>query len=190
VLYLLLSPFRNVAGIHWGNRYLLLLYPLLSVLCAANLVDAWRLLPRARLAPVALLLIASFGLQLQALEILARKRAFTARLAVAVRERPEQVVLTNVWWLPQTLASEFLERKIFYIENDDQVRRLMAKLAGSGERRFLFVTSASDAPLEPGAILIDDEGLGFFSQQLVPRRVSGGGWLAPRQLERSSGYSM
>ena len=180
MLYVLLSPFRNVAGIHWGSRYLLLLYPLLSVLCAANLVDAWRLLPRTRLAPVALLLIASFGLQLQALEILARKRSFTARLAGAVRERPEQVVLTNVWWLPQTLASEFLERKIFYIENDDQARRLMAKLAGSGERRFLFVTSAGDAPLEPGAILIDDEGLGFFSQQLIPRRVTGGGWQAPR----------
>lgn len=175
VLYVLLSPFRNVAGIHWGNRYLLELYPLLSVLCAANLVDAWRLLPRPQLAPLALLVAASFALQLQALELLARKRSFTQRLALAVRERPEEVVISDVWWLPQTLASEFFTRKIFYVENDEQFQRLTQKLSNGGERSFLFVTSARDRSIEPGASVVDDEGLEFFSQQLVPRRVTGGG---------------
>lgn len=174
VLYVLLSPLRNVTGIHWGSRYLLVLYPLLSVLCAANLLDAGRLLSRARLVPVALLVAASFGLQLQALEILERKKSFGERLAHAVRERPEEVVVTDVWWLPQTLASEFFRRKIFYIESDEQARRLLAKLSSSGERRFLFVTSAITRDVEPGAIVVDDAGLAFFSQQLVPKRVAGG----------------
>lgn len=173
VLYVLLSPLRNVTGIHWGSRYLLELYPLLAVLCAANLLVAGRLLSRARLAPLALLLAASFALQLQALDILERKKSFGRRLARAVRERPEQVIVTDVWWLPQTLATEFFRRRIFYVESEEQARRLLAKLSRVGERRFLFVTSALDRPIEPGAVVVDDAGLAFFSQQLVPRRVSG-----------------
>jgi hypothetical protein len=173
VLYVLLSPLRNVAGIHWGSRYLLVLYPLLAVLCAANLLDAARLLSRARLAPLALLLAASFALQVQALGILERKKSFGQRLVRAVRERPEQVIVTDEWWLPQTLAAEFYRRRIFYVESEEQARGLLRKLSRFGERRFLFVTSALDRPIEPGAVVVDDGGLAFFSQQLVPRRVSG-----------------
>jgi hypothetical protein len=172
-LYVLLSPLRNVAGIHWGSRYLLELYPLLAVPCAFNLLDAARLLSRARLAPLALLLVASTALQLQALDILERKKSFGQRLARAVRERPEPVIVTDEWWLPQTLATEFFQRPIFYVQSEEQARRLLGRLARFGERRFLFVTSSLDRPIEPGAVVVDDAGLRFFSQQLVPRSVSG-----------------
>lgn len=171
VAYTVLSPIRNVAGIHWGNRYLLVLYPLLSVLCAANLFHAWRLLSRTRLVPVAMLLAASLGLQLQGIDLLARKKDFGRRLAEAVRERPEEIVVTDVWWLGQQLASEFYRRKIFLVQSDAQLNRLRARLSSVGERRFLFVTTSIRRVVEPGATVVDDAGLGFFSQQLVPRRL-------------------
>ena len=35
----------------------------------------------------------------------------------------------------------------------------------------LFVTTSIQRAVEPGATVVDDGGLGFFSQQLVPRRL-------------------
>ena len=85
------------------------------------------------------------------------------RLAEAVRSQPERVLVTDQWWLPQTLASEFYEREMFVVETSEQIEALQNRLAGFGERRFLFVTTALERPIERGARVVDDAGLGFFS---------------------------
>ena len=47
---------------------------------------------------------------------------------------------------------------------------------GSGHRSFATDERGYfQLGFAPDAILVDDEGLGFFSQQIVPRRVTGGG---------------
>jgi hypothetical protein len=174
VAYGLLSPLRNAVGIHWGNRYLLVLYPFLAVGAAATLHDLQRSrVAWARWAAAAVLVgaVASAGLQLLALDLLQRKKDFTRRLEAAVRERPEQVVVTPHWWVPQTLSGVFFERKIFHVEDDADRRRFEAILRGHGVERYLLVLSGLER--EPGIadVVVDDNGLAFFTQHLVPRRL-------------------
>lgn len=176
--YGLLSPLRNATGIHWGNRYLLVIYPLLAVGAAATLHDlrrsrvAW-----ARWAGAAVLVaaVASAGLQLQALDLLQRKKDFTRRLEAAVRERPEQVVVTPQWWVPQTLSGVFFERKIFHVADDADLRRFEAILREHGVKRYLLLLSGLEREPRLADIVVDDGGLAFFTQHLVPRRLEPAG---------------
>lgn len=168
LLYLALTPLRNTTGIHWGSRYLLELYPLLAVPCAASLLGLWRDSSAARGAAVLLGLLAagSFALQVFSIDLLRRKLVFGARLEQAVRERPETVVLTDVWWVPQTLAREFYQKSIFYFSTREQEQDLLGRLAQRGPGRFLFVTTDAGRRPEHRVRLIEDEGLGFFSLRL------------------------
>lgn len=188
-LYALLTPLRNTGGIHWGNRYLLILYPLLAVLCAANLVDLYRALvgsPRLRPALVLLsiLMLASFSLQLCSLELLHRKRTWSQRVNEAVHERPEEIIITRKSWVPQELAWEFPQRKIFFLSNRAQFDRLVERMKKLGETRYLVVSSVTgDGAGREG--VVSDNGLNFFSLRLVSRRIEGTHPATP--VERSRG---
>jgi hypothetical protein len=173
ILYAALTPLRNSTGIHWGNRYLLELYPLLAAPAAAALEEAWRAPGRNRAAAllIALLVLASFAWQVFSLDLLRRKLVFGERLEAAVRERPERVVVTDLWWLPQSLPRAFFDKAIFYTPDPGRRRDLLARAAERGERDYLLVTSAIDRPRFPRAVEIDDLGLGFFSVQLIPASV-------------------
>ncbi len=168
LLYFALTPVRNTTGIHWGNRYLLELYALLAVPCAAALHTFWRGGSRARSAAalLGLLAVGSVALQVFSLDLLRRKLEFVDRLERAVRDRPEQVILTDQWWLPQTLAHEFFDRSTFYLPSRESSRILLERLAQRGIGAFLFVTTDVGRPPEPSARVIDDGGLGFFSLRL------------------------
>jgi hypothetical protein len=175
LLYLALTPVRNTTGVHWGNRYLLELYPLLAVPCAAGLLGLWRGWRAARLASVLLALLAagSVALQVFSIDLLRRKLVFGENFERAVREQPQTVVITSVWWVPQTLAREFFEKKIFYVPTLDEYRILSARLVESGVGEFLLVTADSRRRASPRARVIEDEGLGFFSLRIEPHTLSG-----------------
>ena len=179
LVYFALTPQLNTTGIHWGNRFLLELYALLAVPCAAGLLVLWRGSPLARSAAVclALLAAASVALQIFSIDLLRRKLVFGERLEQAVRERPEAVVVTDQWWVPQTLAHEFFDKSLFFVATPEKARVLLERLAQRGVGEILFVTTNLSRPPDPGALVIDDEGLGFFSLRLEhhPLRVSGPG---------------
>jgi hypothetical protein len=185
LLYALLTPLRNSTGIHWGNRYLLELYGLLAVPCAAGLLALWRLSSRRRIvrALIVALAAASVALQLFSIDLLRRKLVFGERLEQALRARPERVVLTDVWWVPQTLPAEFLRRPILYVSTREALRDVLARLAQRGDGGFLFVTSDLERPPDPRAQVIDDLGLRFFPLRLehhaVPPRAPAGAGSAP-----------
>jgi hypothetical protein len=176
LLYLALTPLRNTTGIHWGCRYLLELYPLLAVPCAAALLALWRGLAAARWTAVllALLAAASVALQVFSIDLLRRKLVFGERLEEAVSEAPEAMIVTDVWWVPQTLAHAFFGKPIFYVSTAEQASSLLARLAQRSSGDFLFVTADAGRRPDPRARVIEDEGLGFFSLRLehhaLPRR--------------------
>jgi len=165
LLYFALTPLRNTTGIHWGNRYLLELYPLLAVPCVVGLLELWRGSAAARGA-AALLVAASVALQIFSIDLLRRKLVFGERLEQAVRESPESVVLTDQWWVPQTLAHAFFDKSIFVVSGREQTRILLERLARRDAGAFLFITSDAGRPPDPRARVIEDEGLGFFSLRL------------------------
>jgi hypothetical protein len=175
LLYAALSPLRNTGGIHWGNRYLLELYPLLAVPCAAALLEAWRLPGRGRATLAALggLVAASVALQGLSIDLLKRKLVFGDNLERAVREHSEAVIVTDQWWVPQTLAREFFDRPMFLITRPEQRNELLSRLSRRGDRDFLFVTVDAGRPPNPRARVIEDEGLGFFTLRLETHRLPG-----------------
>jgi hypothetical protein len=185
LLYFALTPVRNTTGIHWGNRYLLELYPLLAVPCAAGLLALWRGAVPARLAMALLALLAagSVALQIFSLDLLRRKLVFGEQLERAVRERPEAVVITDEWWVPQTLARAFFDKSIFHVATREGSRDLLERMARRGIGEFLLVTSDAGRAPDPAALVIDDEGLGFFSLRLEHRSLPTAG-AAPRPSSR------
>jgi hypothetical protein len=83
-----------------------------------------------------------------------------------VRERPEAVILTDQWWVPQTLAHAFFYKSIFVVSGREQTRILLERLARRDAGAFLFITSDAGRPPDPRVRVIEDEGLGFFSLRL------------------------
>jgi hypothetical protein len=166
VLFALTAPEIASTGIHWGNRHLLVIYPLLAVLAAANL-RTWRrsgaTSGRWLAAPLALAVALSFAMQVDSIRLMRTKKQFSAQLRRELARHAEPVIVTDVWWAPQELFAEFYRRPIFFVQSGGQMADLAARLRARGVERALLVTAArSEAPL-PGAVVIDDRGLGYYA---------------------------
>ncbi len=149
-LYTLVSPLASTGGVHWGNRLLLVLYPLLGLRAAAA-VDAWLRAgvgsgrrPALGLAVVACALLASIALQLRGLELLYQKKRFSWALSEAITARPEPVVATAIWWAPQELHAAWFDKAIFLVDSETELAALLASLRGAGHRKLLYVVPPGD----------------------------------------------
>lgn len=173
--YALVAPVISTQGIHWGNRYLLVLYPPLALLAVRNLA-LWRsggALRAAGLLAVALALAVSFAAQLESLRLLERKRTFSSRLARAVAQRAEPALISDVWWAPPEMYPAFDSKPMFLVRDAEQLDVLRRRLADAGLASALLVTrhAGPNGPHDPNGgerVVIDDGGLGFFSLDLVP----------------------
>jgi hypothetical protein len=169
-LYALLAPLDASTGVHWGNRLLLVLYPLLAVLAGPNLARWLRLCARTRpAAVVAVGLAVALGLGAQAFSIhlLREKLAFSVRLAEAVRRHPDAPIATGIFWVPQELFAEFYARPVFLVGSQADLRELRVRLVRAGYRELLFATAPGRA--NAGALVerVDDPELGFYGVDLV-----------------------
>ena len=174
--YALAAPLAGSTGIHWGNRFVLVLYPLFALLAAARGYDWLRGAGRLRAAGGALaaaLVLVSLAAQLYSCTLLARKTDFNHRLTQAVAARPEQVVVSTVWWAPQTLSRVFFEKTLFYAATQEQFDTLGTRLRANGIRDILVLTAAGGNPVRGSVQRIGDNGLGFFSLDLQPYELRG-----------------
>jgi len=186
LVYWLAAPAVTEWGIHWGNRYLLVLYPLLAVLAAVNLADwlaEWRADGRASQAgrpiarrlsvgPLLAVAVASLALQAWSIQVLNRKMDFSDRLNREVAGRPEQVIVTDQWWVGQELYREFLRKPIYLTRSSRDYDDLAGRLVARGHSRILFIApTIPGARLEPGAVQVGDNGLGFWNLDLVPLQL-------------------
>jgi hypothetical protein len=169
-LYALAAPLAASAGVHWGNRFLLVLYPLTALLAGPNLA---RWLERfARVRPVAAGVVAlaaatSVGAQAYGVRLLHEKQSFSVRLAAEVASHPGVPIATGIFWLPQELFAELRARPIFLVSTRDDLRELKGRLRRASYRELLFVSAAGGA--NAGTIVgrIDDPDLGFYGVDLV-----------------------
>ncbi len=164
--YLVLAPAIHVAGIHWGSRLLLLLYPLLGVLAASTVGTWWEISRHRRLFPGALIglcIILAVVTQAYGLHLLQRRKSFSEEVNRAVARRPEATVVAIGWFVPQELAHSFYTRKIFLVRRNEDLDPLLGRLREAGETRTLMVTARpADRPATPGSMTIDDR-LGFVA---------------------------
>jgi hypothetical protein len=132
-------------------------------------VVAWWRLERAAPAwrfPVILALVLAVVAQLGSLELLRRKKELSVEINRAAAAT-EGALVTEVWWAPQALFSEFPERPIFLVRSPEQLERLRATLRDEGHETMTLVTRR----LLPGPAVVvrdvDDHGLDFFSLRFV-----------------------
>lgn len=166
VVYGLAAPHHTTYGIHWGNRLLLVLHPLFAVLAAINLVHWFTCLKQKinwRTLVIALAILASFAAQVYSIRLLHKKKSFSFRLNQEIQKRPEKIIVTNLWWVPQALFSEFYNKLVFRIRSPEQYEQLRKKLCDSGYKKYLFVTQTSDERAASAVAKVNDEGLNFFS---------------------------
>ena len=173
-LYALAAPKVGSMGIHWGNRYFLLLYPLFAVLAAGNLID-WLGRQRSYLSggvlAVGAVLVLSFAAQVYGVSILAEKKAFSHRLNSEMRQRSEEVVITNQRWVPHALCGEFYQRPFFYVATPRHYERLLQLLSDRGYKSYIFLTQYRGGALQP-TVEVEDGSLNYFDLQFFAEKIS------------------
>ncbi len=168
-LYALAAPKVGSMGIHWGNRYLLILYPLFAVLAAENLID-WLGRQRAYFSVGVLAVGLSFAAQVYGVSLLAQKKAFSYRLNSAMRQRSEEVVITNLRWVPHALCSEFYQRPFFYVATPRHYERLLQRLSDRGYKSYIFLAQHRGGPLQP-TVEVEDGPLNYFALQFFAEKI-------------------
>jgi hypothetical protein len=160
VLFCLCAPRTGVSGIHWGNRFLLPLYPLL-VLLASRSIHSLHMKSPITTAAISLLIFVSLMAQLSALDILRRKKDFSHHLNEQVAALNACAIITDVWWVPASLHSLFHSIPMFLVDSFEQVPLLLRTLEEAGEKDILIITSCMDDT--PSEQVIPDDRLHAFS---------------------------
>ena len=169
MLYFVAAPEISSQGVHWANRYLLWIYPLLAITAVYRLerwyqhtavVKSWRI--AALLAPIAVSLMA----QCYSIFLLHKKKDFSQRLNQVLQERSEKVVVTDRWWIAQEMHSIFYDKPILFVANSRQFIPLHDRLIEAGYQTYLLATQSDGPSGDWESVYIDDAGLQFFSLYL------------------------
>ncbi|CAG0935669.1 hypothetical protein TFLX_04517 [Thermoflexales bacterium] len=155
-LVLLASPFQG--GIQWGPRFLLPIIPPLTVVIVNRLAEQWRLVRRAGRAGIAgvslaLLLAGGYSTWLGVQFVHQAQRA-SEFMSEMIRQMPEQVVVTDAWFLPQ-MAPYTLSEKIWLMSEDDkQMFDLLQHLRKqTDEPGFIYISALTWAHIDPQVML-------------------------------------
>jgi hypothetical protein len=158
--YVVAAPVANSEGIHWGCRFLLAVYPGFAVLAADTIARWWSSTKARRVVlavPVVVVVLLSIAFQLHSLRLLQHRQMLSARLNSAVLARPEPVVVTNGWPVPQELYRVFHRKPIFHLRNPEDSAILLERLRAAGHTGAVYVAwpPRSGAP-SPARQVIDD----------------------------------
>ena len=173
-LYVLASPVGNIAGIHWGCRLLLSVYPLLGVLAASGIKQWYTGTRHQTLAGTLAALVISMSLvaQVYSQRLLYQRKSFSATLNHLVAERHEEVVATLGWFVPQEIGTVFYDKKVFMVRTEEQLFYLLDHLRFCGVREVFVVSVEPFRRIaSPGAQLLKDS-LNFISVYVVPLKLA------------------
>lgn len=169
-IYWLAAPLFSTSGAHWGNRFLLVLYPWMALLAAGTLLHWLRVRPHGQqlfLAPAGLAVALSVGAQFFSIHLLYRAEEFSSRFNHVVAAMPEQVIVTDHPLVAQQLHQLFYDRQIFLVHNSGEVQVLAPLLERAGTRHLLTIRSMGPHPREtPGSVLVRDDGLEYYHRVL------------------------
>lgn len=134
-----------LSGLEWGQRYLLTLYPILTILSVLALQTYRESTRPARLKAiftfvVSAMMIISVQQEVRGIAMLHSNREKFAVWDRALRS--DGPIVTDLWWLPTTLAPLFLSKEMFYVHSPrglaDWVRLAVAQEISG----FTFVSLA------------------------------------------------
>jgi hypothetical protein len=133
---------RLAVGLEWGQRYLLMLYPIPALLCMVGAAWHWRSarplwLRRVFAAIVALMVLVGVGFQARGQWMLNDTRTRLTLWEEAMRV--EGPIVTDVWWLPAAFAVFYTEHEMYYVSQRKQVADWAKRATLAGLRGFTFV---------------------------------------------------
>jgi hypothetical protein len=186
VLYVLVAPAAGTIGIHWGNRFLLEVYPLLAILAVRVMARWWQAAgmgagktlggrPLALgVAAVAAVVACSLLIQVYSVYLMRQRKQWSWALNAAVAAHPEPAVVMlgsdQTVFVPQELHANFFQKQLFLVSEERWLPRLEQRLRSVGQQRYLLVVKKEDplhlAPGEPA-----DDPLGFYSVKLFSREL-------------------
>lgn len=166
VLYCLAAPELGSNGVHWGNRFLLIVYPFLALAAVAATEGLVRSTGQKAWLCIAPLLLMSLVLQLASLEILREKKRFSVRLNREVAALRQDVIVAEQVWTPQEMWSVFLQKKLFHAHSPEQLAKLVEKLAGQGYTEFVYAAREGGGITAAPLSEVSDGRLGRFGVRL------------------------
>jgi len=145
LLFVATVPARSITGVHPGPR--MLLWPLVPVL-AATLAEGIRSAPRRAVALLPVVLVAC-AWSVRSLDLLHEKREYAGRLQAAIRQRPERLVATPLFWLPTELAALWPAKTFLLAGSAAQARALTEAAREHGEPSLLVADRPGQLPEPP-----------------------------------------
>lgn len=131
-------------GLEWGLRYLLPLYPLLAILTIYILKNHWQAEPlpvMRKIITLVAILMFLVGAQFQARGVwmLRDSRMKLAEWQNLLKEQSPAPIVTDLWWLPASLASYFTTHEMYSVRQEVEVLDWSVLAAGKGIEEALFV---------------------------------------------------
>ena len=146
---LILTPLLNqgVPGVLWGPRHFLILLPLLTPLAlAGGLLPAEQTSePAQRRLSYGILtatLLVGAAIQLQGVRTIMIKKEASGAIAAALLKQPAEVIVSDVFWLPEDCAAIFYRKKFMQVRDDRQLAELTELLRRRQIKSFALVLSA------------------------------------------------
>jgi hypothetical protein len=134
-------------GLEWGPRYLLMLYPVLAILALQGIGIFWRS-TRPRWSRIVFLSLATLsigiGVNLQArgLQMLYENKVVISSWQSFLSERNSSPVVTDVWWLPASLANYFTTHELYSVSSEQNFLRWLRMASGKGVTKFTLVSGS------------------------------------------------
>jgi hypothetical protein len=141
-------------GFQFGARLLLPAAPLAAVAAAAGMHGLSQRLAEASHrrwlhAAAALLVLSALAVQLVGLAFLLRSKRLYDGITRATVEatRPDEVIITDLFWYPQVTATLYPERRYLLVERDAQVDALAGRADAAGLERVILVASSEESEM-------------------------------------------
>jgi hypothetical protein len=130
-------------GVTWGPRHYFWMFPLIAVMAIESIPAS-----RPIVIAAAVLAICSFAIQFEGIRTLRMKLRFSENLVTAVRTDANRVVVTDVFWIPEDLASAFFEKDIALARNDQEFAALSrGSILYIASRQFRLITNRGFQPV-------------------------------------------
>jgi hypothetical protein len=83
----------------------------------------------------------SFFIQVQGVHALFVKKWGTQAIVDSVKALNNDIVVTDVYWLPEEMASIYFQKKILMVDSDEALSALLTRLREKDVQTFTFVGS-------------------------------------------------
>jgi hypothetical protein len=131
-------------GLEWGMRFAITFYPLLALIAAwdwgTKLVDVKTMLV------VATLFCLGIGFQARGLSVIRSDKQVHVALNEAIVQVPEQVIVSDLWWMPLTVAPVYQQKAIFIAPSPEKVKDWVELAATKQVTSFAIITLDKDLP--------------------------------------------